>query len=78
MDGKKDVCAKITCTIVKTLESLGFTIYKKKSVLIPTQKIVFFVFFIDLVKGGIPPYMEFTLGSAHAHNFIKFCRKIVF
>ena len=50
MDGKKDVCAKNTCTIVQTLESLGFTINKKKSVLIPTQKIVFFGFVIDSVK----------------------------
>ena len=29
-------------------------------------------------QGGVPPYMEFTLGSAHAQNFIKFCRKIVY
>ena len=29
-------------------------------------------------KGGVPPYMEFTWGSANAQNCIKFCRKIVF
>ena len=29
-------------------------------------------------KGGVPPYMEFTQGSAHAQNFIKFCIKIVY
>ena len=28
--------------------------------------------------GGVPPYMEFTKGSAHAQNFIKKCRKIVY
>ena len=50
MDGKKDVCSKNTSMIVQTLESLGFTINEKKSVLIPTQKIVFFGFFIDSLK----------------------------
>ena len=50
MDQNRDVCARNTMTIAKTLESLGFTINNKKSVLVPVQKIVFFGFVIDSVK----------------------------
>ena len=49
MGKNRDVCVRNSRTIVKTLESLGFTI-NKKSVLVPMQKIVFFGFVIDSVK----------------------------
>lgn len=44
------MCLQNCKTIVSVLESLGFTINRKKSVLIPVQKIVFFGFIIDSVK----------------------------
>lgn len=50
MNKNRDICSQNTVTVVKTLESLGFTINRKKSVLIPVQRIVFFGFVIDSVK----------------------------
>ena len=50
MNKGKDVCQNNTLTVVETLESLGFTIYYKKSSLIPSQRIVIFGFVIDTVE----------------------------
>ena len=50
MDNNREICACNTMTIVKTLESLGFTINRKKSVLVPVQRIIFFGFLIDSVQ----------------------------
>lgn len=44
------MCLKNSKTIVSVLESLGFTINMKKSVLIPVQRIIFFGFIIDSVQ----------------------------
>ena len=50
MDRNFQICLKNTETMVNVLESLGFTINKKKSVLYPVQRITFFRFIIDSVK----------------------------
>lgn len=50
MDKNYEVCLKNSKTIVSVLESLGFTINTKKSVLIPVQRIIFFGFIIDSVQ----------------------------
>lgn len=50
MNKDREVCAKNALTIKDTLESLGFTTNTKKSVLVPSQRIVFFGFLIDSVK----------------------------
>ena len=47
MNRDKLVSKTNTDTITSTLQSLGFTINEKKSVLVPTQKIIFFGFIID-------------------------------
>lgn len=50
MNRDVSICTGNTQTIVSTLDSLGFVINRKKSVLVPTQKIVFFGFVIDSVQ----------------------------
>ena len=50
MDKDRAVCQNNTLTMVKTLESLGFTINYKKSSLVPSQRIIFFGFIIDTVE----------------------------
>ena len=50
MNKEFEVCLQNTHTICTVLESLGFTINKKKSVLEPTQRIIFFGFIIDSVE----------------------------
>ena len=50
MNKDKAVCQNNTVTMVETLESLGFTINYKKSSLIPSQRIVFFGFVIDIIE----------------------------
>lgn len=50
MNQNHDFCAQNAVTIADTLQALGFTINKDKSVLIPSQRIVFFGFLIDSVK----------------------------
>lgn len=49
MNGCQVVCGDNTKTIVNTLENLGYVINQKKSVLVPTQRIVFFGFVLDSV-----------------------------
>ncbi|XP_060595146.1 uncharacterized protein LOC132749435 [Ruditapes philippinarum] len=49
MDQSKIVCEGNSCRILETLQSLGFTINRKKSVLVPCQRIVFFGHVIDTV-----------------------------
>ena len=50
MDQNYQVCLKNAKSMVAVLESLGFTINKQKSVLIPTQIITFFGFELDSVR----------------------------
>ena len=50
MNQEREVCKENTMTIVQTLEQLGFITNRKKSVLIPTQRLVFFGFIIDSVE----------------------------
>ena len=50
MNKDRELCAKNALTIKDTLESLGFSINTEKSVLLPSQRNVFFGFFIDSVK----------------------------
>ena len=50
MDRNFQVCLNNTETMVSVLESLGFTINKKKSVLYPVERITFFGFIIDSEK----------------------------
>lgn len=50
MNGDRAVCQNNTSTMVQTLEQLGFVVNQLKSVLIPTQRIVFFGFIIDTVE----------------------------
>ena len=45
MNQNDKVCGENAHTICTTLESLGYTFNEKKSVLVPTQKIVFLVLF---------------------------------
>jgi len=49
MNKDRTACKDNTITVVATLSSLGFSINNKKSVLVPTQKIVFFGFIIDTI-----------------------------
>ena len=49
MNKDKETCKNNTDTVVHILTSLGFSINDKKSVLVPTQRIVFFGFVIDTV-----------------------------
>jgi hypothetical protein len=49
MNQIKDICAQNTQLICNTLESVGFSVNKKKSVCIPCQRIVFFGFIVDSV-----------------------------
>lgn len=44
------VCSQNTHILVETLVSLGFTINREKSVLLPCQRIIFFGFVIDSVQ----------------------------
>ena len=46
----KEICHENTVTMLETLISLGFTINREKSVLVPTQRIKFFGFIIDSVQ----------------------------
>ena len=50
MNQDEVVCKNNTNTITSTFQTLGFTVNEKKSVLIPTQRIVFFGFIIDSVE----------------------------
>ena len=50
MDKEKAVCQNNTETMLESLESVGYTVNYKKSVLVPTQKIVFFGFILDSVQ----------------------------
>ena len=50
MDQNSQKCSENTHTMVSVLESLGFTINKKKSVLVPVQTIIFFGFVVDSVQ----------------------------
>lgn len=50
MNQGKEVCSKNTGTIIDKLSDLGYVVNKKKSVLIPTQRIIFFGFLIDSVQ----------------------------
>ena len=45
MNKNQAICAQNAVTVANTLESLGFTINREKSAMIPPQRIVFFVFF---------------------------------
>ena len=49
MNKDRAVCESNTKTVVVTMSSLGFSINDKKSVLVPTQKIIFFGFIIDTI-----------------------------
>jgi hypothetical protein len=50
MNSEYDLCYSNSETISTVLESLGFVVNKKKSVLLPTQKILYFGFIIDSVS----------------------------
>ena len=50
MNKNKAVCQKNAMTMVNTLQSLGFTINYKKSSLVPSQRIIFFGFLIDMFQ----------------------------
>lgn len=50
MNRDKVVCQNNTMIMTDTLHSLGFTVNLNKSVLIPTQRIVFFGFILDSVQ----------------------------
>ena len=50
MDKEKAVCQSNTETMLESMESLGYTVNYKKSVLVPTQRIIFFGFILDSVQ----------------------------
>ena len=50
MEQSFSVCTQNTQTLCNTLKSLGFCINEKKSVLIPSQRVVFFGFIVDSVS----------------------------
>ena len=50
MDKEKAVCQSNTETMLESLESLGYTVNYKKSVLNPKQRIIFFGFILDSVQ----------------------------
>lgn len=50
MNLNQAVCKANTLTMIDTLQKLGYTINHSKSVLIPTQRMVFFGFIIDSVQ----------------------------
>ena len=50
-----DICFKNIRVTVAFLWEIGFTIYTEKSVLLPTQQIIFLGFVIDSVKMTIAP-----------------------
>ena len=53
-----DICFKNIRVTVAFLWEIGFTIYTEKSVLLPTQQIIFLGFVIDSVKMAIAPTEE--------------------
>ena len=50
MDKEMAVCQSNTKMMLHSLESLGYTVNYKKSVLVPTQRIIFFGFILDSVQ----------------------------
>ena len=50
MDKEIAVCQSNTKMMLHSLESLGYTVNYKKSVLVPTQRIIFFGFILDSVQ----------------------------
>lgn len=50
MSKHKDKCESHTVLIADSLQSLGFTVNTEKSVMVPTQRIVFFGFVIDTIQ----------------------------
>jgi len=50
MNKDKNVCHENTMVMIRTLQSLGFTINFKKSMVIPSQRIVFFGFLLDTLQ----------------------------
>ena len=53
MDKEMAVCQSNTKMMLHSLESLGYTVNYKKSVLVPTQRIIFFGFILDSVQFNI-------------------------
>ncbi|XP_060553869.1 uncharacterized protein LOC132714949 [Ruditapes philippinarum] len=49
MNRDKEICRNDTVLMCDTLSSLGYTVNKKKSVLVPTQRLIFFGFVLDSV-----------------------------
>jgi len=50
MDQDMTVCKMNTVTMAETLQNLGYVVNEKKSVFVPTQRIVFFGFVLDSVQ----------------------------
>ena len=50
MDKEMAVCQSNTKMMLHSLESLGYTVNYKKSVLVPTQRIIFFGFILESVQ----------------------------
>ena len=49
MNRSQSVCKENVIVMADTLESLGFTVNKEKSIFLPTQRFLFFVFILDSV-----------------------------
>ena len=65
-----DICFKNIIATVALLRELGFTIHPEKSVLIPTQQIIFLMSVIDSVK------MTITLTEERKQSIYMFCQNI--
>ena len=77
MNQNFSVCQTNTEIIVRTLKSLGFLINVKKSVLVPSHKIIFFGFLLDSGKFKVFLTMEkMNKIICKAHSLLK-VKKVV-
>ena len=66
-----EICLNNIRATVKLLQELGFTIHPEKSVLVPTQQIIFLGFVIDSVK------MTITLTDERKQSIYTLCQNIL-
>ena len=71
MNKNKAVCQKNTMTMVKILQSLGYTINDKKLSLVPSQRIVFFGFLNDTVQFKKRESIKIMLKAKHLRAKFK-------
>ena len=66
-----EICFKNIRTTFALLRELGFTIHPEKSILVPTQQIIFLGFVIDSVK------MTITLTEERKQSIYMLCQNIL-